>query len=700
MHKPVPFLQLGVFFLGFSTFATQVACLRELFMLFQGNELTLGLVLSLWMGFVALGARMYRLRQDRFGQKGFLGLLLFLSVMPLVAMYLLPYLRYTMFPPALELGPLVLMALFGLTLGLFCYVSGWSFSWIVAYAEIAREHRYGGFYYGIEALGSLFGGLFVNVLLALFIPAGTLLLIMAIMGLAAFCWYAFRWKRKIALIFGVLLVVSILLGAFLLNRVNGKLPFLRNAQEIVVQDTPQGRFIRFTQNGQRYFYENNVPITRGMEPVLSEELVHFGMSQCADGKNALLLGKAFSPHVQELLKYDGLQVDFFCPDVFFRQQDSLFPVLKNLRVRTFWGDPVRLLRKNDSRYDVIFMDLPVPNTVRVNRYYTLSFFRQLASLLTQNGVVIMRLPVSGTRFEESAARMVQSIRRTFGKIFPEQLFVHNEGTYLLGSRHLLDYDLTKSIRAYKLPTHYIASDMPGCRELEQNSSWVWQSVEKAEVRVNRNLFPVAYFSAIHSWLAQIGANSLLYWLIPMIIMVVAFFVFTSSTFSMFAVGFTASSFEFLLLLAFQVFFGYLYLATGFIIMLFMGGLAYGAHWGHKRTCSVQKLMWILIFVLGCSALTVWALTFFAQEHLAWLALSGLLVWVSVLTGMLFSAIAHTGRVHGKSIGAIYGADMMGAALGAFLTAVYILPGIGFYYTLLGLGALNLLALGKWLVRKA
>jgi len=700
MSVSTSYLRAGVFFLGASTLVTQIICLREILMLFQGNELTLGLTLALWMIFVALGSLLFRKYQLAYKRRAFLLYLIGICVAPLVLLSLLPLIRYALFEPALELGPIALVVLFSLCMGPYCLLAGRAFPMLVAFADSHSASNQAGIFYSMEALGSLLAGLVINSLLVLFIPAMFFLSLLAVVGSLYASYYAFQWRER-WLLFSIpmlLLFLAVLIPQ--LQDSKHYLPYLKGAENINIQDTPNGRFIQFTKEGERYYYDNNVPLMGKWEPITAEELVHFGMSQTMDARRVLVIGHMFTRCIDELLKYPEVEIDFYCPDVYFRSQDSLFPPLLNQRVQVHWGDPVRSFRRSKKSYGLILMDLSKPTTARVNRYYTRSFFQQAKEHLHMEGVYMLHVPVAATYFDQGAAQLVEIVRTTLGSVFNHQEYVKAENSYLMASDETLDYELTRSIEKYTVATNYVFPGMPTTAELEHNSTHAAASFPETPTSINRNLYPVAYFSAIHSWLAQVGAQSQYFWLLPLIMLLAALFFLPVRAFGMFAVGYTASSFEFLLLMAFQVFFGYLYLATGFIIMLFMAGLSYGAYVGHKRKSSPVRLLVLLMVSLIFSLFVVAVLETFDVGNLSAVILGLLLLIVSYFVGMLFSAIADAGRRQRIGVGVVYGADMLGSALGALLTAVYVLPGIGFYYTLLGLVVLNGVALVRWNLQKA
>ncbi|MFO7938133.1 MAG: hypothetical protein R6U66_00110, partial [Bacteroidales bacterium] len=254
--KSVPtsysYLRVGVFFLGASTLVTQVVCLREVLMLFQGNELTLGLTLALWMTFVALGSLLFRKQRKAYKRRAFLINLIGICVTPVLLLSLLPIVRYALFEPALELGPLALVVLFSLCIGPYCFLAGWVFPWLVAYADNHSDSNHAGIFYSLEALGSLLVGLVINSLLVMFVPAILFLSVLAAGGILFAGFYAAKWHDKWLLFTIPVLVILLAIVIPRLQNPKQYLPYLKDAEEVEIQDTPNGRFIQFTKDGERY----------------------------------------------------------------------------------------------------------------------------------------------------------------------------------------------------------------------------------------------------------------------------------------------------------------------------------------------------------------------------------------------------------------------------------------------------------------
>jgi spermidine synthase len=198
--------------------------------------------------------------------------------------------------------------------------------------------------------------------------------------------------------------------------------------------------------------------------------------------------------------------------------------------------------------------------------------------------------------------------------------------------------------------------------------------------------------------------------IPLVVilglLVMVIFFFSPVNLGMFAGGFTASSLEFLILIAFQVIYGYVYQMTGVIIMTFMAGLALGSLFMNRRLprnggknyrrtllglAVFSFLLPLLIFVMSSTYLP--AVAVHALFIILTLILSGLI-------GILFaqaSVIQKDSVSHTSS--AIYSADLIGSAFGVLIVSAFLLPWLGITLVCFIIGCLNVLSWIMLLMRK-
>jgi len=222
--------------------------------------------------------------------------------------------------------------------------------------------------------------------------------------------------------------------------------------------------------------------------------------------------------------------------------------------------------------------------------------------------------------------------------------------------------------------------------LRQRSVDIVQSLDSSAA-INSDFTPVAYFRQIQYWLSYFGIHP---W-IPAAVMIVLFIAVVGSlnpvSLGMFAGGFAASSVEVILLISFQIIYGYVYQATGFIITLFMAGLAAGAYVARKvqRTVTLHGYAGVQIALVVYSLvlpLILWVLKDSrTSDPVVYCAFLVLTCVVAGLVGVEFtfaSRLLRTGIASAAS--SLYGIDLIGSAFGALIISIYVLPLLGVAYS--------------------
>ena len=125
---------IKLFLLGFVSLTSQIVIIRTGLNIFEGNELTIGMVLGLWMLFTALGAFAGKreLPQKIDAQISVNGILI-LSLFTLVVFLLIIIIKYIFYPPGVGAGLGGTLLIFAVVLLPFCFLSG------VIFLRISKE---------------------------------------------------------------------------------------------------------------------------------------------------------------------------------------------------------------------------------------------------------------------------------------------------------------------------------------------------------------------------------------------------------------------------------------------------------------------------------------------------------------------------------------------------------------------------------
>jgi spermidine synthase len=163
-------------------------------------------------------------------------------------------------------------------------------------------------------------------------------------------------------------------------------------------------------------------------------------------------------------------------------------------------------------------------------------------------------------------------------------------------------------------------------------------------------------------------------------------------FVLFTTGFLAMGSEMLVIFAFQIFLGYIYLKIGIIVTVFLSGLLPGA-WLAMRTCRAPKAQLIRSDVFLIVLLSAWMVLLRLEAH-------ALPAWGYYLTGFCFSlicgyqfplALAGLGDDR-RAATRIFAVDLVGAACGVLITSTLFIPYLGLQGAAGGLIIVKLLSL--------
>ncbi len=207
-----------------------------------------------------------------------------------------------------------------------------------------------------------------------------------------------RRKRLLAILAGASTVVLVagLAGAGIFTTFTENLLYQDNI--ILVRQTPYQRIIVTRWHDDvRLFIDGNLQLSSVDEHRYHEALVHPAVSATRGAKRALILGGGDGMAARELLKYPGMEtIDLVDLDAemvrLFRERPLLAELsgnsLANPRVKVHIEDAGKFLERSHESWDLIFLDLPDPNTLSLARLYSTSIYKLVVKHLAVNGTVV------------------------------------------------------------------------------------------------------------------------------------------------------------------------------------------------------------------------------------------------------------------------------------------------------------------------
>lgn len=738
--RPAPrALGIALAAVGFTSTIGQLVLLRELMAVFYGNELVLGLILAVWLAWVAAGAWGLARRSEGMGAGAVAaGLAAAAALLPAqVALIRASRTLLGVTPGALvPFGPMALTVL--LALAPLCLLLGWQFT---LGARLLAEQRGSpstaagtgaGAAYVAESLGAVLGGVLFSFLLVRWLDPFRTALGVGALNLAVAAPLV-RRRRWLPAIGAIALAASLLpLGGWLHRTTLGwqysGLRFARDSIYGRIVVTGHGES-KIPDRGQRVFFENGLLFfeTQG---VVAEEVAHLPLLAHPQPRRVLLIGGGVSGSLAETLRHPSVQAVHYVeldPLVIVAARAELSPAqaaaLDDARVTVAHVDGrvyVRQLGQDQEEpFDVIVLDLPEPATGQLNRFYTQEFFTEVEAILAPGGVFALGLPWQENYPGPALQRLGASVYRTLAAEIPEIILLPGDQLFLLASDAPLAAD--PALWSARLADRGIVARwvVPSYLDYLLTTDRVAQARDllgaPIGVRLNHDLQPICYFYDLMVWLSRFyghlsqvaaGASLLrLGWLVVPLAVAAALLRRWAVPAAIGFIGLAEMTMEVVVLFAFQVVHGYVYGQVGLIVTAFMAGLALGGAVANRWRWPNVGRDGILSHILPHSPRAALA---WIQGGMILFTLSFPLVvapgppaWVfpllalvaGGLTGLAFPvAVACLQGETGRVAGLLYGADLVGGCVGAVLASALLVPILGIPQTCLAVALVGLAGL--------
>ena len=690
------------FLLGFILIGAQIILLREFMLVFMGNELVIGLLLALWMFLSGAGAWSGKfVAGKRFTSNLIPVLFLLLNISPLISAFSVSFFRDAFFETGRMISLYETLAYSFVLLFPVCFIGGLLFTLLNFTDEKGNANPQK--IYAFESLGSLAGGVLVGVVF-IYLQGADNFLSLEYLALVSFLFLGilgFR-KREMAKSASFLFcaILMLLIAQFSDLNTLARQHLFPDQLLISSMETPYGS-LNVTQTGsQQNIYENGVLIFASDNVIGKEEDVHYAMLQRPNAKKVLLLGGGVSGTFFEILKYKEVeQIDYLEVNPFlFELAEGFSNKAKLSRIRTINQDPVLFVKKTAITYDVILINEAAPVAAQSNRFYTVEFYRGLKNILNRGGVISTRLPASENYLSDEELELESVIYKSLSSIFKKVLPIPGKKHYFLASNDSLSLEYSKLLLKAQIINQFVNENYLNDRLLQMRSARL-QSSYLQDVPLNHDYKPAVYLIFIKQWLPFYGNHFQPFLLFAVFIVILFLLISKPNAAAMFSSGFTGASAEIILFIAFQSMLGYLYLFLGLMITVFMGGLALGAFLSRflKRTKKPTTPIYIQLasglFMLLMTGL-LYLIKMLSLIIVIQFAFGLMMFVVALLVGLQYGSIFHQRKSNPERlVSFIYPADLLGAGLGGFITALWLIPVYGIYYSLLILAVLHFITIG-------
>ncbi len=733
-------LGFAILTMGFSGLVAQMLLLRELLVVFSGNELSIGIVLANWLILEAAGCYGFgRTAESTKHQiEIFAGVTILFSLSLPAAVYLTRILKTIIgvsigesigFWPILYSSLLILLPVslsHGALFPFCCKIYATYFA--PSASSIGKVYVY-------ETMGTIVGGIVWTYLLIPYLNAFQMAVGLATLNFVCLVVlvahvYKRGWLQKgITVISALLLSISGYLlftgGTEEFHRLSIKAQW-KDHNLVHYQNSIYGNTAVLKSGAQYLFFSDGVPtlITPIPDIEFVEKFVHLPLLAHPDPRKLLILSGGAGGVIDEVLRHPSIeQLDYAELDPLFIELVRKFPTrlteneLTHRKVAVKHIDGRLFLKITPNKYDIILVGLSNPTDLQTNRFFTKEFFALANTKLDKDGILVIGLPGSLIYANDELRNLNGCIYNTLKAVFPYVRVFPGDGTNLFLSSASGDiHSMDETWLINKLKGRGIAVNIPVSRHIMKKLHPGWQGwfsdfLEGSTRKVNHDFKPLGMFYSLSHWNARFAPylGGLFRWLekINLQIFLIATIFFMVAVFLMryqnihilgsgiplciATTGFAGMILDLALIFTFQSIYGYVFAWIGLLVTSFMAGTAAGAMLMTARLARIQDDLKLLIntdlaLIFFSSALPFIFLVLYPylDSPGAFVFLKALFLIFSFISGFLIGAqFPLANKIYLKddkglssTAGALYSSDLLGGWLGGIVGGVVLLPVLG------------------------
>ena len=655
---------------GLSSVTVQLVTIREFLSQFHGNEITISLTLFCWLLLTGLGSLIAK-PFHRASYTFYALLCLVIAFWPLAQLILIRGFREAFFVHGVAPGPYQIFLYILATTTPYCLLTGF----ILPYALVVLNQGYepfsSGRLYLTDNVGDIAGGALFSFLLVYWMKpfatiavSSTLLLIISFLLLLGI--------RRVLLLLPVSLV-TFLFYLFSLSAHFETSTLSRQYGEILrYEESPYGRMVITREGPQHTFWESGLPLYSDGDVTASEEKIHYPLSQLDAVQHVLLVSGGFGETLAEVLKHSPESVDYVELDPHLTALGEELGFLRKTRHLTVVNaDGRHYVRSTQKKYDAVIIDLPDPDTFQINRFFTSEFFGEVKKILSGRGILSFGLRYSPNYLSEVTKKKLSSVYQTARMHFQTVLVLPGGEAYFLCSDGKLQEDVPARLAGKSISTSYVEGFFHGNVTRERISEL--ERHLQTEGYVNTDFEPRIMNLVFEEWFSMHGTTPHLLLLVLLGLTVIYLLFSRKEEYLLFSTGFVTMGVEMLVIFAFQILYGYVYLQISGIVTAFLAGLLPGALLGNLAGRRNTAGLVFSDFMLLCLLLVffVWV-SFFRVELPPYAFLVYCFVF-SLFCGYQFpTAAALIGEEKSPAAGCL-AADLMGAGVGTLVTGTLLIP---------------------------
>jgi len=719
---------------GFSSMTAQIMILRELMMIFSGNELTVGIGMAVWLICTAAGSYIisHLIKKSKISEFTFFGTEFILAILFAITFYMIRISPEIWNLTRGEMSDLHHIILIPFTTLLFlCVFNGMIYTiGSLILSRIGRSpHIAASRVYLYEGIGSGLATFMASILLIRYLDIGQLVGIICfsyLLSSSLWLLYHIRGEYKRVLLWISYVLIMLVLVITIIPHLESETEkrFWGDLNLIHSETTIYGRIAVTKLEDSISFYESGYLIFSYPDLYYAEESVHFALLQHSQPQNVLLIGGGMGGNIEQILKHPSVnRIDYVELDPAIIELGRLYlphevtRFLDDERVHV-WNMDGRLYLKNcQLSYDVVIVNLPDPNTTQINRFYSIEFFRQINEVM-QSGAILGYSVVSSENYiSDELARFLGCLYYTTRSVFPDVLIIPGDSNYFIAAKNANvlsenPHVLIERLNERELNTTFIREYYLPFRMSRERLDYLKNRIDSPEYNiVNGDFNPVANYLNLIVWTTYfdqtiknafemiLKSRYLLMLILPGILvsLFIAWGLFLKKEkitmrnivlVSVFMVGFSSMSLEVIIMLGFQAIYGYMYYQLALILSGFMIGLSVGSYFSIRFNQKIDHRMNVFLFIqtlIMCfSGVLIITLELMSHSHLDQTIVqsifSVLILTAGFLCGFQFPTATLIYRQFTERIeriaGVLYAWDLFGACLGALTISAIFIPALG------------------------
>ncbi len=662
-------------------------------MIFHGNELTYGLVVSFWLLGVAIGSFWGRKLDE---DKLYLPFLILALYFP-VSIYLLRFL------PAIlgyKVGEVFTFSLLLIETTLLLFPIYLNFGLIFALGQKKFSHLSKDTLKGItrpyifDSVGDLLGGIFFSYIFVSFIaPTRSPFLVSAIFILPV---VLLKGKKIVPLI---LIYIALFLFLDSTNSIKKTYEKLYTGFKVKnITETRYGRYMEIERDKQVSVFSNGA-ITYTYPDKTTSEYIHLPLLLSpVQEKEILYLGLAGPETIKELSKYKNLTIVH--PDYKFQKRLEKNITAKLLKKINFIAcDPILFLKKTNKKFDCVFLGIGDPLSISSNRFYSVEFVKLLSKKISSDGVVSFSISSGEDYLSETILDYNSLIFWTYRLEFPHHFIVPGYNLRFVFSKGLLTYDekrikkKSKALNLQYLDEYIILSSLPAFRIKE-----IENQLNNNVMEPNTDKKPRAFILSLLVYMEK--QNQTLKFIKPifntpifiMFCFLILPVIFRKTNFRISLIGAIAIGISYCCILSLQIIYGNVYHLLGLISGLFMFGVGTGTFLSEKIKLQEKlKLPFIMFAIL--SFFLYLTIEIESSIFLVFFSIPSISFICGTAIGWTYTNAGNILNREGKKDPApsVYALDLIGGSIGALLFSLFLLPAFGITSTILLLLGISILA---------